>query len=61
MPLFAIDPKGRVEVFATEAEVQPKPGWVVLALVDADPDEYKRPAKTEKAEAKAEKLDARTQ
>ena len=61
VPLFAIDPKGRVEVFATEAEVQPKPGWVVLALVDADPDEYKRPAKTEKAEAKAEKLDARTQ
>lgn len=44
VPLFAIDPKGRVEVFATETEVQPKAGWVVLALVDADPDEYKRPA-----------------
>lgn len=43
VPLFAIDPKGRVEVFATEAEVQPKAGWQVLALVDADPDEYKRP------------------
>lgn len=44
VPLFAIDPKGRVEVFASETEVQPKAGWVVLALVDADPDEYKRPA-----------------
>ncbi|MEZ5627878.1 MAG: sodium:proton antiporter [Rhodocyclaceae bacterium] len=44
VPLFAVDPKGRVEVFATETEVQPKAGWVVLALVDADPDEYKRPA-----------------
>ncbi|MBT0963543.1 cation:proton antiporter [Denitromonas iodatirespirans] len=43
VPLFAIDPKGRVEVFASETEVQPKAGWVVLALVDADPDEYKRP------------------
>ncbi|KAA3652705.1 MAG: sodium:proton antiporter [Proteobacteria bacterium] len=51
VPLFAIDPKGRVEVFASETEVQPKAGWVVLALVDADPDEYKRPAA--KAEATA--------
>ncbi|MFV0662235.1 cation:proton antiporter [Denitromonas sp.] len=50
VPLFAVDPKGRVEVFATETEVQPKAGWVVLALVDADPDEYKRAtAKTEAA------------
>jgi hypothetical protein len=61
VPLFAIDPKGRVEVFATEAEVQPKPGWMVLALVDADPDEYKRPAKAEKSDSKAEKTEAKTQ
>ncbi|MCZ4303679.1 sodium:proton antiporter [Zoogloeaceae bacterium G21618-S1] len=61
VPLFAIDPKGRVEVFATEAEVQPKAGWVVLALVDADPDEYKRPAKADKADAKTEKPGIKTQ
>ncbi len=61
VPLFAIDPKGRVEVFATEAEVMPKSGWVVLALVDADPDEYKRPTKAEKAEAKAEKAEVKTE
>ncbi|MCG6873524.1 MAG: sodium:proton antiporter [Betaproteobacteria bacterium] len=36
VPLFAIDPKGRVEVFASGAKVTPGPEWSVIALVDAD-------------------------
>lgn len=45
--LFAIDPKGRVEVFTDESTVQPKAGWSVLALIDPDPGEVpKRAAKS---------------
>jgi len=46
-PLFAIDPKGRVEVFTDEIHFAPKAGWVVLALIDPDPAEIpKRATKT---------------
>lgn len=46
-PLFAIDPKGRVEVFTDEMNFAPKAGWVVLALIDPDPAEIpKRATKT---------------
>ncbi|QID18287.1 sodium:proton antiporter [Nitrogeniibacter mangrovi] len=46
-PLFAIDPKGRVEVFTDDNTFAPKAGWVVLALIDPDPAEVpKRAAKT---------------
>jgi NhaP-type Na+/H+ or K+/H+ antiporter len=43
-PLFAIDPKGRVEVFSDEHNFVPKAGWVVLALIDPDPSEPSRRA-----------------
>lgn len=38
LPLFAVDPKGRVEVFATGTKVEPGPDWSVVAMVDADAD-----------------------
>jgi NhaP-type Na+/H+ or K+/H+ antiporter len=39
VPLFALDSKGCVEVFASGAQIEPGPGWSVIALVDADADE----------------------
>ena len=36
-PLFALDPKGRLEVFTAEAPLEPGAGWGLLALVDPDP------------------------
>jgi len=42
VPLFALDPKGRVEVFATGAKLEPGPDWSVIALVDADADPQAR-------------------
>lgn len=32
--LFAIDPKGRLEVFSAENALEPGPGWAVMALID---------------------------
>jgi hypothetical protein len=32
--LFAIDPKGRLEVFSAENPLDPGPGWAVMALID---------------------------
>ncbi|MBU0665162.1 MAG: cation:proton antiporter [Proteobacteria bacterium] len=37
IPLFAVTPKGRIEVFTAEEQLSPQPGWTVIALV-ADPD-----------------------
>ncbi|MDD3814629.1 MAG: sodium:proton antiporter [Desulfocapsaceae bacterium] len=37
IPLFAVTPKGRIEVFTVEEQLAPQPGWTILALV-ADPD-----------------------
>jgi len=39
VPLFALDPKGRVEVFATGAKFEPGPEWSVIGLVDAGVEE----------------------
>jgi len=35
IPLFAVDPKGRAEVFVSGARFTPGPEWTVIALVDA--------------------------
>lgn len=35
--LFALDPKGRLEVFTTETPIVPAAGWTLLALIDPDP------------------------
>jgi NhaP-type Na+/H+ or K+/H+ antiporter len=40
VPLLALDPKGRVEVFASGSEIEPGPEWSVIAMVDADADEH---------------------
>jgi NhaP-type Na+/H+ or K+/H+ antiporter len=37
--LFAVDPKGRIEVFAGGAEVEPGAGGSIIALVDPDVEE----------------------
>ena len=47
LPLFAVDPKGRVEVFATGTKVEPGPDWSVVAMVDADADADGRVAENE--------------
>lgn len=40
IPLFAVTPKGKIEVFTVEEQLSPQPGWTIIALV-AYPD---RPA-----------------
>lgn len=35
-PLFAVNPKGRIEVFAAETELEPAANWSIIALIDAD-------------------------
>jgi len=52
VPLFALDPKGRVEVFATGAKFEPGPDWSVIALVDAGV-EQQSPAGAEPADTRA--------
>jgi CPA1 family monovalent cation:H+ antiporter len=54
-PLFAIDPKGRVEVFTDEIHFAPKAGWVVLALIDPDPAEIPKRA-TQTGPAKSDDI-----
>lgn len=51
VPLFALDPKGRVEVFATGAKLEPGPEWSVVALVDAGVEERPDAAPPEAAAA----------
>jgi len=35
--LFALDPKGHLEVFTAEAPLEPRAGWTILALIDPAP------------------------
>ncbi len=56
--LFAVDPKGRLEVFSAEAPLQPGPGWTIIALVDPSPEEEAEMARTGAAKA-AQKSGAR--
>ncbi len=37
IPLFAVTPKGKIEVFTVEEQLNPQPGWTIIGLV-ADPD-----------------------
>ncbi len=41
-PLFAVDPKGNLEVFSSEYPLDPGPGWSIIALIDPDPDESQK-------------------
>ncbi|MFH2122058.1 MAG: sodium:proton antiporter [Pseudomonadota bacterium] len=43
IPLFAVNPKGKIEVFTVEEQLSPQPGWTILALV-ADPVRPSSPA-----------------
>jgi NhaP-type Na+/H+ or K+/H+ antiporter len=47
VPLFAISPKGRLEVFVDEGELDPKPGWQVLSLTPPKTEEAKMIAQGE--------------
>ncbi|MCB1908208.1 MAG: sodium:proton antiporter [Rhodocyclaceae bacterium] len=38
-PLFAVDPKGNLEVLAADNQRGPGPGWSIIALIDQDPAE----------------------
>lgn len=33
IPLFAITPKGKIEVFTAEEQLRPLPGWIIIGLV----------------------------
>lgn len=33
IPLFAVSPKGKIEVFTVEQVLHPQPGWTIIALV----------------------------
>jgi NhaP-type Na+/H+ or K+/H+ antiporter len=39
IPLFAIDPRDRIQVFVADGKLKPGPGWTVLSLVQAEPQE----------------------
>ncbi len=56
--LFAVDPKGRLEVFSAETPLQPGPGWTIIALVDPSPEEEAGVARVGAAKA-AQKAGAR--
>ena len=53
VPLFALDPKGRLEVFNTAVPLEPGPGWTIIALVDPPPPGERKP-NTEERRAQAE-------
>lgn len=55
VPLFAISPKGRLEVFVDEGTLDPKPGWQVLSLTPPKTEEAKLVAQREKEENPQEK------
>ncbi|MCB1875263.1 MAG: sodium:proton antiporter [Chromatiales bacterium] len=38
LPLFAIDPKGRLRFYTSQSTPQPEAGWTLVALVSPDPD-----------------------
>ncbi|MDY6980031.1 MAG: sodium:proton antiporter [Pseudomonadota bacterium] len=46
-PLFAIDPRGRIQVFVVDGKLAPDTDWVVLSLIE--------PSEEEKARAQEEK------
>lgn len=37
VPLFAIDPKGKIEFFAVDHDIAPKAEWLVVSLVQPEP------------------------
>jgi len=37
IPFFAVNPKGKIDIFTAEEQLSPQPGWTIVALV-ADPD-----------------------
>ena len=45
VPLFAIDPRARLRIFTAQDQIDPKPGWTVLALVlpDGEPEKDQTP------------------
>lgn len=53
VPLFALDPKGKLEVFNTTMPLEPGPGWTIIALVDPAPPGERKPS-TEERRAQAE-------
>lgn len=52
-PLFAIDAKGRAEVFHANYSGQPGPGWSIIALIDPSPGTAGNSVRKKKPEAEA--------
>jgi CPA1 family monovalent cation:H+ antiporter len=46
VPLFGIDPRGRLRIFTAQDPLEPKPGWTILALVlpEKEPKKVEKPA-----------------
>lgn len=55
VPLFAISPRGRLEVFVDEGKLDPKPGWQVLSLTPPRTEEAKLVAQKEMEDNSKEK------
>jgi hypothetical protein len=36
--MFAIDNKQRLHVFVANGEMQPEPGWTIIAMIDKEND-----------------------
>jgi NhaP-type Na+/H+ or K+/H+ antiporter len=56
IPLFAVDPKGELQVFAAERELKPGPGWTLLSLVEPEAGEAGDTDKAEEADSGAAPL-----
>jgi hypothetical protein len=48
VPLFGIDPRGRLRIFTAQDALDPKPGWTLLALVLPDREPEKGQARARK-------------
>jgi hypothetical protein len=55
VPLFALSPKGRLEVFVDEGKLDPKPGWQVLSLTPPKTEEARLIAQNETEDSPGEK------
>ena len=43
VPLFAIDPKGKLQFFTTDEDLQPEQGWTVVSLILPEDETYDPP------------------
>ena len=57
MPLFAIDPKGQLQVFTADSRIKPGPEWTLLSLVEPAPKPVEAGTQSEGEPAEARPVD----